>query len=104
MIVGPGTGTSDTAGVFALSNGEYVVRAASVKKYGADFLEAINAGRLASGGPVGFRTTTTAPTVMGGVSVTTSRIPVVIQLDSRTVATGQLKLSRQTGGTITVGG
>lgn len=44
-VVGPGSGTSDTAGLFALSNGEFVVRAAMAKRYGG-LLEAINAGRM----------------------------------------------------------
>ena len=55
-VQGPGSGTSDTAGLFALSNGEYVVRAAMAKKYGP-LLEAINdnsfVARRASGGWAG---------------------------------------------------
>jgi len=53
-IRGPGTGTSDSIPAW-LSNGEYVIRAASVRKYGPGFLDALNAGRLpafASGGIV----------------------------------------------------
>ena len=41
-VSGPGTGTSDTAGLFALSHGEFVVRAASVQKYGIDLFNALN--------------------------------------------------------------
>jgi len=49
-VVGPGTGTSDTAGLFALSNGEYVTNAASTKKY-LPLLRAINQDRgMAAGG------------------------------------------------------
>jgi len=44
-ISGPGTATSDSIPA-RLSNGEYVVRAAAVKTYGASFLEAINQMRL----------------------------------------------------------
>jgi hypothetical protein len=51
-IYGPGGPTSDSI-LARLSNGEYVVRAASVQKYGVQFLEAINAGRFATGGLVG---------------------------------------------------
>lgn len=54
-ITGPGTGTSDSIPL-RVSNGEYVVRAASVDKYGVDFLDAVNRGALpgyASGGKVG---------------------------------------------------
>ncbi|WP_432185384.1 phage tail tape measure protein, partial [Streptomyces tendae] len=52
-IQGPGTGTSDSIlGLFAsgapamVSNSEYVVRAASVRKYGVELLDALNEGRL----------------------------------------------------------
>jgi hypothetical protein len=44
-IVGPGTGTSDSIPV-RLSNGEYVIRAAQVARYGVDFFHALNAGAL----------------------------------------------------------
>jgi hypothetical protein len=45
MINGPGTTTSDS--VFArLSRGEFVMKAASVQKWGAGFMEALNAGVL----------------------------------------------------------
>lgn len=45
QIVGPGSGTSDSIPAM-LSNGEYVVRASSVQKYGQHFLDAVNEGRL----------------------------------------------------------
>lgn len=51
-ISGPGTGTSDSIPA-RLSNGEYVVRAAAVDRYGVDMLHAINSMRFASGGLVG---------------------------------------------------
>lgn len=52
-ISGPGTGTSDSAGLYALSNGEYVLNARAVEMVGVDNLNRINgAGRMASGGPV----------------------------------------------------
>ncbi|MFD5875710.1 hypothetical protein [Streptomyces sp. NPDC060322] len=45
MVTGPGTGTSD--GILArVSNGEFVIKAKSVARYGARFLAAINEGRL----------------------------------------------------------
>lgn len=53
-IVGPGTGTSDDVPIMA-SNGEYMVRAAAVSKYGTGFLDALNSGTLrafAKGGKV----------------------------------------------------
>lgn len=51
-ISGPGTGTSDSIPA-RLSNGEYVVKQASVSRYGKGFLDQINAGKYALGGYVG---------------------------------------------------
>jgi TP901 family phage tail tape measure protein len=53
-ITGPGTGTSDSIPAY-LSNGEYVVRASSVAKYGVDTFDALNAQKLHKGGPVGHK-------------------------------------------------
>jgi hypothetical protein len=50
-VLGRGTATSDSIPAY-LSNGEYVVKADSVKKYGVGTLNAINAGKFAEGGPV----------------------------------------------------
>jgi hypothetical protein len=50
-ISGPGTGTSDSIPA-RLSNGEYVVRASAVSRYGTGMLHAINTERFAKGGPV----------------------------------------------------
>ena len=55
-IRGQGTGTSDSIPAM-LSNGEYVVRASSVAKYGVETLDALNAQRLHTGGAVGHRHT-----------------------------------------------
>ena len=41
MVRGPGTGTSDSI-MARLSNGEFVMRAAAVRKYGPQFFEALN--------------------------------------------------------------
>jgi hypothetical protein len=43
LVVGPGTGTSDQVPAM-LSNGEYVIKEASVQKYGVGYLEAVNRG------------------------------------------------------------
>ena len=51
-ISGPGTPTSDSIPA-RLSNGEYVIRASSVKKYGKGMMDEINAARFAKGGIVG---------------------------------------------------
>ena len=55
-ILGAGTATSDSIPAY-LSNGEYVIKADSVKKYGTETFDALNAGRFAEGGMIqGFRT------------------------------------------------
>ncbi|XKM14236.1 phage tail length tape measure family protein [Orbaceae bacterium ac157xtp] len=62
-ISGPGTSTSDSIPA-RLSDGEYVVKAAAVKKYGVDYLHAINTGRLhhyATGGLTSNVSTPSAP-------------------------------------------
>lgn len=46
-ISGPGTGTSDSIPAM-LSNGEFVVKANAVKKYGTNFLDAVNNGTFAT--------------------------------------------------------
>jgi len=53
FISGPGTGTSDSIPAW-LSNGEYVMKAAAVRRIGVNTLDAINNGmpRFASGGLV----------------------------------------------------
>lgn len=64
-ITGAGTSTSDSIPA-KLSNGEYVVKAESVKKYGVDYLHAINTGRLhryATGGLVSNASSPKAPTI-----------------------------------------
>lgn len=44
-ISGPGTSTSDSIPTM-LSNGEYVIKASSVRKYGTNFLNAVNSGNF----------------------------------------------------------
>jgi hypothetical protein len=46
VLQGPGTTTSDSL-VARLSRGEFVMRAAAVRKYGPDFMRALNYGSLA---------------------------------------------------------
>jgi hypothetical protein len=45
FVSGPGTPTSDSVPAM-LSNGEYVIKAASVDKFGTRFLDSVNAGQL----------------------------------------------------------
>lgn len=51
LIHGPGSGTSDDVPIWA-SNGEFMVKAQSVAKYGVSFLKAVNEGRLNMGAAV----------------------------------------------------
>lgn len=53
LVQGPGTATSDSitalspgGGAYRVSDSEYVVRAAAVKKYGVGFMDALNSGSL----------------------------------------------------------
>lgn len=71
-IHGPGTGTSDTAGLFALSNGEHVLTAMEVQAMGGqkavyDFRSQLNAGipAYATGGRVGREYSAPASSVSG---------------------------------------
>ncbi|MFF5186469.1 phage tail tape measure protein [Streptomyces sp. NPDC000345] len=66
-IVGPGTGTSDSIPAL-VSNGEYVIKADAVRKYGLAMFDRINAKRFASGGLAGFTYTPTGAAVLGGPS------------------------------------
>jgi len=74
LITGPGTGTSDSIPM-RLSNGEFVIRAAAVKRFGAQFFQALNAGTM----PASMRTapamTSRGPSggglvINGGITVT----------------------------------
>lgn len=49
FIAGPGTATSDSIPAY-LSNGEYVIRAAAVQKYGMHMFDSLNAMHFADGG------------------------------------------------------
>lgn len=71
QIRGPGSGTSDSI-LARLSNGEYVIRAAAVRKYGTTLLDNINGMRLpkfAGGG------------LVGGMTPASSGAPVNLHLD-----------------------
>lgn len=50
LLRGPGTGTSDSI-LARVSNGEFVVRAAAVRKYGPDFFDALNDMRVSPSVP-----------------------------------------------------
>ena len=61
FIRGPGTATSDSIPSW-LSDGEYVVKAAAVSKYGKGFFDSVNAMRFSNGGFA----SRMAPAAMGG--------------------------------------
>jgi TP901 family phage tail tape measure protein len=65
LAVGPGTGTSDSIPAL-ISNGEYVIKAAAVQRYGVGMFDRLNAMRYASGGLAGFTYTPTGQPILGG--------------------------------------
>jgi hypothetical protein len=70
LIRGPGGPTDDKAGIYALSDGEYVVRSSAVSAIGVDYLHQINAAGMADGGLVGVST----PLFAGGGSTSAQLI------------------------------
>ena len=60
-VRGPGGPKSDSIPAM-LSNGEYVIQASSVDKYGPELMDTINAGKYADGGIVGFKNGSSNPT------------------------------------------
>lgn len=76
-VRGPGTGTSDSI-VARLSDGEYVVKEKSARKYGS-LLDAINNDRLpkfANGGPVGVPSIPAVPQAAPAAAATSMQITV----------------------------
>lgn len=100
-IQGPGTKTSDSI-LARLSKGEYVLRADAVKKYGLDFLNQLNAGRLpgfATGGlvqaPAGGSTGTPINLNLGGRQYPMNASPQVAAQLRRETHIEQLKKGRR---------
>lgn len=99
LITGPGTGTSDDIPA-RLSNGEYVIRAAAVKQYGVDFLDALNWQRFATGGLVRQYAATKVPQeqpVWQGSSEPTSAVTI----NQRLYSLDSLALARESARQIT---
>ena len=73
LVLGPGTSTSDSIGPVMLSNGEYVIRAASVDRIGVDRLHYMNRmgelPRFKKGGPVKGRKGVQAQATIGNRTV-----------------------------------
>lgn len=80
QVFGPGTPTSDSVPTW-LSRDEYVIRAASVRKYGVAMFDRLNAGRYASGGLLGgsFSYTPGSSAVLGGPSDAKERYDALIE-------------------------
>lgn len=70
-VSGSGTGTSDSIPAM-LSNGEYVIRASSVRNFGVDFLNSINSGTMPD--------LTTIPVAVRGSSTKVDMTEVVEEL------------------------
>lgn len=99
LVMGPGTGTSDDVPA-RLSNGEYVIRAAAVKQYGVQFLDALNLQRFASGGLVRQYAATKVPQeqpVWQGSSEPTSAVTI----NQRLYSLDSLALARESARQIT---
>ncbi|MFF7192005.1 phage tail tape measure protein, partial [Streptomyces sp. NPDC008222] len=77
-ISGPGTGTSDSIPAL-ISNGEYVIKAAAVQKYGVAMFDRLNAMRYAGGGLAGFTYTPSAQPVLGGPGDAKTRYDNAVQ-------------------------
>lgn len=109
-VRGPGTGTSDSI-LTRLSNGEFVVRAASVSKYGVAMMQAINDGRLGTAAAASAQPVVGRPAVVGGGGVVIhnhNHIEVSGALDpvgvGRELQKVLLALKRQQGGgTVSLG-
>jgi TP901 family phage tail tape measure protein len=120
-IYGPGSGTSDTAGLFRLSNGEHVLTAAEVdaagghgevERWRAAMLSGAFAPGKATGGPVIYgqaRYATSSSMLSGSASgfdlsgleravKALASQPVVLQLDGRTVSVVDRANRRSIGG------
>ena len=103
-MTGPGTKTSDSIPAW-LSNGEFVVKAAAVDHYGADFMHRVNAMRYADGGrversrSVGERVSTPGSRSGGSVAaVSLGAGPWAIQITNWATGEGYIRnLAREEG-------
>lgn len=90
-VRGPGTGTSDSI-LARLSNGEFVMRAAAVRRLGVNFLNSLNAGKSAGfnlGGLVdGIRSNSLPGFAAGGLVAAAGggRTPITLNIGGETFA------------------
>lgn len=89
-ISGPGTETSDSI-LSWLSNGEFVMRASAVRRYGADFMAALNAERFADGGQAGDAPRRKGMTVRGRLGDNEYELHVGKSVASATTALVQMR-------------
>jgi TP901 family phage tail tape measure protein len=97
-VVGPGTGTSDEAGLYRLSNGEHVLTAAEVEKMGGQgavyqFRSNLRAGDIpgkATGGAIGAAGAIAAPSSFGGGSSTNVSLAFTVQGEANPRETVQM--------------
>lgn len=103
LVRGPGSGTSDSIPA-RLSNGEYVIKAASVRKVGTRFLDALNGATMpgsmragvpafASGGLVG---DVAARSVRGTSGAPTVNVPISISVPESTSREDSERIARDT--------
>ena len=106
LVIGPGTSTSDSVPRW-LSNGEYVLQASAVDRIGVGALDALNSGGVLAGNPLTGGTLDRATDVGALSRILDVRIvgdtdggkvaPIFLQLDSRNVWHGLLRLKRAGG-------
>lgn len=99
FITGPGTGTSDSIAAY-LSNGEYVIKASSVARYGRAFFDGLNAQRFATGGMVALRPATASSfgqsAGYGGPAQVTFRVDSINARDENAAAERLMTKARDT--------
>jgi LysM repeat protein len=109
-VTGPGTGTSDSIAA-RVSNGEYIMRAAAVSRFGTGFMDAINRGILpgfSTGGQVGSYTVKSGDTLTSIARMFNTTVEELVRLNKITNANlikiGQkLTVPAKTSGTGTIG-
>jgi hypothetical protein len=90
-VHGPGTGTSDTAGLFRLSNGEHVLTARDVQAMGGQagvlaFRRSLNSGRVPRMSATGGRAATGGGvTAAGALSIPAPQVNVQVHVDGNEV-------------------
>ncbi|MFJ7049051.1 hypothetical protein ACIQVC_37435 [Streptomyces sp. NPDC101112] len=87
LIEGVGTPTSDSNLIWA-SRDEYMVKAASVRKYGVGFMDALNAGTLPLGGGAGGAGSAVASGLAGGMGAGTPLVRASARLLAAAVIAG----------------